>query len=163
VVDTLVCNASPLILLCRVGQLGMLGQLADDVWVPRSVLREVSRGNAVDGAGDAVLRECSLVVVDDVPLPEEIERWQLGSGESQALAVARQRAGARAVLDDRAARRCAETLGVPVIGTLGLVALARQRAVIPSARDVLDELRANGLWISDALLADILNLLGDTQ
>lgn len=131
--------------------------------MPQAVLDEVVRGNARDGAGDAVRAESSLVVVDDVPLPREVERWQLGHGESQVLGIARGKAGARAVLDDRAARRCAASLRIPVVGTLGVVALARQRGVISSAREVLSELRSNGLWLCDALLEEILDLLGEDR
>jgi hypothetical protein len=54
----------------------------------------------------------------------EIRRFGLGNGESAVLHFAIER-DATAVLDDKRARFCATQLGIPVVGTLGLVVRAR--------------------------------------
>ena len=56
--------------------------------------------------------------------------------------------GAVAVLDDLAGRRCAQALGLPIIGTLGLVLKAKLTGLIPSASEALDAITAAGLYIS---------------
>ncbi len=56
------------------------------------------------------------------------------------------------ILDDLAARRCAKYLEIPVRGTLGLVLIAKQRNVIPSARRVLEKLRLAGMYLSDRVM-----------
>jgi predicted nucleic acid-binding protein len=66
-----------------------------------------------------------------------------------------------AVLDDLAGRRCAEALGIPVTGTVGLVLGARKRGMIPAARPVLEELRDNGMYLSSAVLERALALVGE--
>jgi hypothetical protein len=76
-----------------------------------------------------------LRVVRGPAIPESIQGWGLGRGESEVLALALQQTGARAVLDDLAARRCARFLGVPVVGTGKLLVLAKRQALLSSARE----------------------------
>jgi predicted nucleic acid-binding protein len=59
---------------------------------------------------------------------------------------------ATAILDDRAGRRCALAHRIPVRGTLGLVLIAKQRGKIEAARPVLERLREEGMYLSDAIL-----------
>jgi predicted nucleic acid-binding protein len=57
--------------------------------------------------------------------------------------------GSLAVLDDAAARKCARTLSVPLIGTLGAVLRAKRLGLIPAAAEVVRALRAAGLRLDD--------------
>jgi len=73
-------------------------------------------------------------------VPELIQSWDLGAGESSVLTWAYANPGTEVIIDDLAARRCAAVLGIPVQGTLGLVLTAKQRGKIPAARPVLAQL-----------------------
>ena len=68
-------------------------------------------------------------------------------------------AGRRVVIDDLQGRRCAEALGVPVRGTLGLVLRAKRTGRTDSARRLLEQLVAAGMYLSpsvaDAALAEV--------
>ena len=67
--------------------------------------------------------------------------------------------GCFAVIDDLEGRRCAESLGVPLRGTLGLVLRARRQGIIEEARPVVERLRLAGMylsdWVMDAALAEV--------
>ena len=65
------------------------------------------------------------------------------------------------VLDDREGRRCAASHGIAVIGTIGVVLLAKDEGAIPLVAPVLDELIAAGMHVSDALLVRALQLAGE--
>ena len=54
------------------------------------------------------------------------------------------------------ARREALSRNLPVIGTVGVLLLAKQRGLIPSIRQILDDLIAQGTYISQKLYQDIL-------
>ena len=73
---------------------------------------------------------------------------ELGRGEIEALLFARDSRGT-AVLDDRKARQVAGRMGVPVIGTLGLIAHAIERGWMtdPEAVQAVRQLRANGFFL----------------
>ncbi len=66
-----------------------------------------------------------------------------------------------AILDDRDARRCGQTLKIGVRGTLGLVILAKQIGSLPSARPVVEHLRQVGLYLADDLASRALALVGE--
>lgn len=61
----------------------------------------------------------------------------------------------RAVLDDGAARRCARTLGINLLGTGGMLVLAKRRGLLESITEGLEKLQQAGLWLSP----EIINLL----
>jgi predicted nucleic acid-binding protein len=66
------------------------------------------------------------------------------------------RKGSTVVLDDAEARRCARTLGIPLLGTLGIVLRAKKRGRVESARTVLRDLLGVGFYLDDDLIAEVL-------
>ncbi len=115
-----------------------------------------------DDAGARALTSVSwLTVVPSVPVPSVIQAWDLGDGESAVLAWAHSHPGSTAIIDDAAARRCADTLNIPLRGTLGLSLLAKQRGVVALARPVVEQLRAAGLYLSDEIIIQALALVGE--
>jgi len=158
--DVWVVNASPVILLGKIGRLDLLECLLAEVVVPNAVILEIQPGvgehEAVQSTADwAVSRR-----VPDVPIPLSIERWDLGLGESQVIAHCLENAR-RAVLDDAQGRQCARTHGITVLGTVGVVLSAKRQGIIPAARPVLDTLRRSGMYLSDQVLTEALRLIGE--
>lgn len=156
-----VVNASPLIFLAGAG-LAELAQLAGTpVQIPKAVIEEIERYGPTDATAMAVRQMDWLVAVDSGPAPAIIERWDLGSGETSVLTWAYAHRGTTAVLDDLAARRCANSLGIPLRGTLGLILTAKRRHVIPHARPVLEQLCAAGMYLSDSVMSRALRTIGE--
>ena len=159
--ETLVVNASPLILLSRINRLDLLASLAKLVVVPEAVIREIQAGSHLDETADRIKNLSSILQVADRPVPDRIRLWNLGAGESQVLAHGLERPGAEVVLDDLAARRCARSLGLPMVGSLGVVILCRHRGIIGAARPVLETLREAGLRLKPALMEEALAKVGE--
>jgi len=84
-----------------------------------------------------VIAIADWLIVVDTPVPEPIQSWDLGPGESAVLTWGYVHPSTEVIVDDLAARRCAVALGIPVRGTLGLVLTAKQRT-IGAARPILD-------------------------
>lgn len=84
-----------------------------------------------------------------------------GPGETAVLSWAQAHPCCLAIVDDLAARRCAEALGIPIIGTLGLVLRAKRKEYLPAARPVLEELRQAGMYLGDRVLNQALALVGE--
>lgn len=155
-----VVNASPLIVLARAHRLDLLQILGDRVLVPEAVVDEVTVHS--DEAARALESEARWIKwIPSVPVPEAISAWDLGRGESAVLSWALSRPGTIAVIDDFAARKCAQVLQIPMKGTLGLILLAKARGQIPAARPVVQELRRAGLYLSDELIAQVLVLVSE--
>jgi predicted nucleic acid-binding protein len=156
-----VCNSSPLISLARVERLDLVESLGSRVVVPVAVMREIEAGDERDSAAQAIRTSTRLLVVPDVEIPPGVAAWRLDPGESQVLASALRQSGAGVVVDDRAARRCAALSSIPMIGTVGIVALARRRGIITAAAPVYRALRVAGLFVSPLLIKAVLAELGE--
>jgi predicted nucleic acid-binding protein len=159
--DIWVVNASPIIALAKVGRLYLLHDLCSELLVPEAVVAEICAGPPSDPARQAVEHGWGARVAVDRIAPDLLE-WGLGTGETAVLAVVMERKPATAVLDDAAARTCARTLGIEVIGTLGTVLRAKRKAVISSAADVLRALQVAGLRLDNNVIRSALEGVGET-
>lgn len=154
-------NASPLILLTKAGLLNLLQLLSQEIVVPAAVATEIGQYGETDVTAAALAQTEWLVVVETPPVPEIIQSWDLGAGESAVLTWGYVNPNTEVIVDDLAARRCATTLGIPVRGTLGLVLTAKQRGTIGAARPVLEQLRLSGMYLSDRVMERALALVGE--
>jgi predicted nucleic acid-binding protein len=158
--ETAVVNASPLIYLGRTENLHLIETCVRNVYVPDAVVAEIRAGQN-EPAAQAIDTCAWLEVVSVDAVPSEIAAWNLGPGESAALAWALANPGARALIDDREDRRRAGQLGIKVVGTLGLVFVAKRRATVPAARPVIEALIASGLYLSEEVVDGALALVGE--
>ena len=90
-----------------------------------------------------------------------VAAWDLGAGESSVISLAETIPESTVVLDDLAARRCAEALHLKLVGTLGLLLMAKRRGVSASRGDSMDAIVDAGLFISPKPLASIRKLAGE--
>lgn len=159
--DVWIVNASPIIVLAKIGCLDLLTKLSREIWLPAAVVAEISTGPANDPAREALERGWGSRAAPQAVHTGLLE-WGLGPGETSVLALALERAPAIAILDDAAARNCARTVGVPVIGTVGIIIRGKKNGLIPSAAEAIKALRNVGLHLEDKLIADALNFVGES-
>lgn len=159
--DVWVVNASPLIFLANAGRLDLLRAVAPGrIVVPDTVYSEVVSAGHPDIAATVVAGTVWLERTSPVVIPTSVIEWDLGPGESAVIATALEYTAARAVMDDLSGRKCAHSLGVSVMGTLGVVVAAHRRGHVEDPRQVLSDLRAAGMWLSDAVIHRTLQLAG---
>jgi predicted nucleic acid-binding protein len=160
-IDRIVVNASPLIVLFKAGLSELLPQLFTEIMVPSAVWNEILAGGATDVAARALPTTAWLKRVDVPGVSPIITAWDLGPGESEVLSLSLIHPGARAVIDDAAARSCAATLRVPILGTGGILVLAKRRGLIDSVTASIDVLRKADLWLSDYITNLLIKLAGE--
>jgi predicted nucleic acid-binding protein len=151
-IDKVVVNASPLILLSKVGLADLLSTLFDEVLVPHAVWWEIVAGGETDRTTDVLASLSKLTRVTLEAVPDEILVWNLGDGEAEVLtcALTQERC---ALVDDKAARTCARALGIRILGTGGVLVLAKRQGLIRSVSDELCRLIEAGLWISNEMIS----------
>lgn len=145
-------NASPLIFLTRAGLLDLLRLAASEIAIPAPVANEIRRRGPDDPAAQAITTTPWLRVVEAPDVPSAIQAWDLGPGESAVLSWCFERPGTEAIVDDLAARRCANAFGIPVRGTLGLVLAGKRCGRLMAARPVLESLRSAGMFLSASVM-----------
>lgn len=154
-------NASPLIYLSRANLLDLLKIISDEIIIPQPVADEILRRGTNDITARAIRENDWLKIVPPPAIPPEIISWSLGLGESSVLAFTLKNDKTEAIIDDLAARRCAAALQIPARGTLGIVLIAKKRGEISAARPLLEKLRQNGMYLSDKVLNQALDLIGE--
>jgi predicted nucleic acid-binding protein len=162
-IDNVVINASPLIILFKARMEDLIPKLFHNIYVPQAVISEVAdvdyEDEPVSGIIDAGWAKQAFIDF----IPTDISSWDLGAGESEVLTFAFKNPGFHAIIDDKAARRCAKTIGVKTLGTGGLLILAKRRGLIKTVASGLDKLRQSGLWLSDELRNLLLKEAGEKQ
>ena len=156
-----VVNASPVILLAKIGHADLLLRLPDHTAIPASAAAEIRAAPPNDPGRLWLDALPPGIILPDKHLPVEIASWDLGAGESAVIAWAAADRSWEAVLDDRAARRCAEVMKVAVTGSLGVILAAKKRGVITQAAPLISALKAAGAHISDSLIQTALQLVGE--
>ena len=96
-------------------------------------------------------------MVDLAPPLSPLAIWRLGQGESEVLEYARRNPGTTAVLDDRAARRAALALHIPLTGTLGLLVAATKGKLLPSLLDAINVVRSCGLYVDAVTVSALID------
>jgi predicted nucleic acid-binding protein len=150
----IVCDTGPLLHLGEAGVRDLLAR-AGDIHIPRAVDLEMGRYEVTwDIHKPAWLRVTSLD-----PAPEiDAQAWQqaglLHYGEAQAIALARQLRADWLLTDDAAARLAAQSLGLEVHGTLGMVlwAVSSRHLSGANAECALERLTKSSLWVSRSVL-----------
>ncbi len=155
-----IVNASPLIALAGIGLHEVLTSLGGRMVIPDAVLREVSVGDSTDPARRLIESGWGERAADPA-ISASIHSWGLGAGESSVIALGLAVSATEVILDDAPARRCARSLGLNVRGTLGVLILAKQRGLILTVKNCLQDLKGNGFYVDDALLDTALRLAGE--
>jgi uncharacterized protein len=154
-----VSDTTPISELTKINRLTLLCDVYERVIIPQQVHSELMAG---PGGIPAAIQTASWIDVVTVRNSHEVlavhVATRLGLGECAALILAEELGAQRLLIDDRAGRREARARGLPVTGTIGTLLVAKQRGIIPSVRDILDDLIANGTRISPALYGDALAL-----
>jgi hypothetical protein len=156
-----VADASPLILLAKIGRLSLLSELYHQVFIPPAVANELrAKPETLSGDLERFLRPETVRSPDDAKRVQALAR-ELGAGESEAIALAAEIPDAMLVMDDAEGRRVARGFGLRVIGLLGVLIEAKARGLLPAVGPVLDRLIAEGFWLSDAMRTMVLRSAGE--
>lgn len=161
---TVVCDASPLISLARIGHLSLLPALFGEVQIAVEVHHEVVVAGAGRPAAQAV-QLASWLHVQSCPDPPMLEQWRtrhpsLGQGELATLLLAQSIAPDWTIIDERAARRLAATRGLKVIGCIGILEAAVRRGLISDLRGIYHGLLAQGIRLHPDILNRSLSAFG---
>jgi len=146
-----IADTGPLIAFARLDHLELLPKIFESVYVTDAVVAEYLAGrNAeeiarIQAAADSWF-EC-ITGPDYAHLLLEID-----AGEASAIAAAVERR-CGLLIDDKAGRKVAGNLGVPVIGTLGALIISRRRQLIPAIRPLIDELVTSGYFLGADVIA----------
>ncbi len=153
-----VADTSPPLHLGRIHRLELLPAVVQRVTIPQTVWGELVHAGTRPDVVAAIEAADWIDVVPD-PVAQDLG---LDPGETAAILLAENVHADALLIDERRGRAVAAARGISVIGTLGIVAGARKMGALERAAPVVAELRADGFWLSDALVAEFLRELGES-
>lgn len=159
---TTVSNSSPLIALARIDLLTVLPSLFQEILVPEAVWHEVVIRGVGKPGGEALIKATHVGWLRQHAIEDQLAastlRSTLGAGEAEAIILAHKLSASWVLLDDDLGRTQAHRLGLSVKGTVGVLVAAHQAGLIDDLKRVVDDLRADGFWLSDNLYRAILSV-----
>lgn len=155
-----VSNAGPLITLSKLGKLNLLKELYGTIVIPDAVQYEVVvQGKGAIGAEEVANSVWITVEAVTNKLAVELLRERLDIGESEAIILSLESKADLLLMDEARGRRISEGRGIKLIGTLGLLAVAKKRGVITKIKPLLDQLISVGFYMSSSLYQAMLSQL----
>lgn len=158
-------DTSPISCLASLGRLDLL-EMYGQVRIVPAVEEELSRHPSesaralIKEAFDRGLLRRDASKLEDVTsllLEHELDR-----GEAEALAAAKASCADLVFVDERDGRKWARRLGVPAVGTLGILLRAKREGRLDSVRSAMDDLTLTyGFAISPPLLQRALEQAGE--
>jgi uncharacterized protein len=146
-----VADASVLIALEQIEHVFLLEKLFGEIVIPPAVAREVG----------GTLPSWIITAILPSPLDPRVLAARLDPGETEVIGLALVVRFERVILDDIRARTLALSLGLPVVGTAGLLLAAKRAGHVAAVRPLLDALRAKGFRLHDDVYNAILKAAGE--
>ena len=157
-----VVDTAPLIFLAKLRRLELLQLGVDDVYVPSSVLDELSMvqddaNRAVQGILGKWLLEKACTQLSVFAMAAQF----VDRGEAEVIALAIELGTKHVVLDDLDARRFAVRNGLQPIGTLDLLLAAKGNGIIDVVAPEIEALLKAGFRASGVLVERVLAEAGE--
>ena len=152
-----VADTSPVISLNAIERLDLLKRLFGKIVIPSGVKKELEAGER-----DFPLEDWFEVI--DVKEQDAIKILSLGIGvgESEAITLYFEEKSDLIILDDKNARKVADNLGMEIIGTIGILLLAKKKNMIKSLKEEIDKLKLKtDFRISESVVARVLKSVGE--
>ena len=147
--DKVIVNSTPVIGLANIGKLDVLRQMYGTITIPQAVFDEI-KSPSVQRQVNAKRDWIRVEQINDAS-QKQMYRAKLHAGEVEVMILAQEKKADLVILDDNAAKKTAKFLGLRVIGTLGILVLAKKRGYIKEVSPVLDALKRDGFFVSDDL------------
>jgi predicted nucleic acid-binding protein len=156
-----VLDASSLIILGKLSFLNILNHLCGELIIPNGVVEEILRGTDNDKAKVWLLREGKKYQKNTGLISSKIASWDLGLGENEVLSYCYSNSQYVAIIDDKAAKKCANTFSIKTKGTLSIIMTAKKAGLIPEVKPVLNQMIEAGFRIKDSLYRKVIEIANE--
>lgn len=165
---SIVSNASPIILLSKIGLFSLLKDRFQEIHIPQAVYNEVViEGEGLPGSAELETARDDWIQVHPNPAEERLKPYLSRLGRSQpdaAVIVLAHDLNAELVLaDNKHLRNAAEDDGFTVAGVAGILLRAKQAGLIDSVRAPLEKAEQASLYITETLVEQTLELAGELE
>ena len=152
-----VINSSPLIALSGINKLDLLSSLYSKIIIPQNVYQET----VLDGEDQLIQNfienhsQVTILSAKNIVLLEFIEDY-LDKGEAEVITIAKELNIDFVIIDELKGRKIASKHGLNVIGSLGILLIAKKMGLIQTINEYIIQMEKSGIWISTELKSAVL-------
>jgi predicted nucleic acid-binding protein len=154
----IIADSGPLIAFGRTKHLSLLADTLGEIIAPRQVLNECLSNTAMPGAREISRAiEKKIITPHDDPQNHQFQDLVdiLGPGEAAAIILASQlKIGL--LIDEKLGRQTAKKMNLNIIGTAGVLLLAKEKNLIKKIAPLIQELKNAGYYLSEDLIESVL-------
>ncbi len=155
-----IADSSALVALSICDGLPLLDRLFGEVKVPQAVYDEVCIANKAESHVLKTYLEGKVCTTPTIT----IERSNgLGKGELAAISLYKQLSADLLLIDDARAKKVAYLNNLEVMGSLGVLLLAKKKGLIVAIKPSLTLLRCSDIFVSAHLLEQMLVMAGESE
>jgi predicted nucleic acid-binding protein len=156
---TVIVNSTPVIALSSIDCLGLLKKLYGNVIIPYAVKDEIGVKSKSKAQNQLEL-SIDWITIKEINnvAQKQTFKTQLHEGEVEVIILGQELSVDLLVIDDYNAREYAKYLGFKVIGTVGILLLAKSKGIVHEVKPLVDKLIANGIYISSRLYSEIMTI-----
>ena len=159
----IISDTSVISSLIQIGHLDILRELFQEILIPKAVEDELLKLESFE-INLSQFKEADWVKIKN-PTNRSIEANLLSTldkGESAAIALALETNIDYLAIDERAGRQVAKSLGIPIIGLIGILIRSKDLGVIDEVKPILNKLISEAnFYISESFYHSILTQLGE--
>ena len=157
--NIVISNATPIISLCSVGYEFVLKELFHNIFIPKAVDMEL---RSLDKPGSR-FSDLKWVEVVSVQNEEVIVflRKDIDKGEAETIALAKQMNANVVIIDENAGYQIAKHFGLPVVRTLSILKVAKDKKIISKIRPIAEQMVKRGRWYSKNVIDKFLGDAGE--
>ena len=156
----IVSDTSALSNLALIEHLWLLEAIYQTVIIPQAVANELAAASSSKISTILQLKWIQTQAIIDTQIANQLQAERgLDIGEAHAIVLALELNADDLLMDERLGRQEALRFGIPIIGILGVLILAKQRQLIPKVQTVMDSLMNQaGFRVSSQLYRQVLSL-----
>jgi predicted nucleic acid-binding protein len=153
----IIADSSALIALASCNSLVLLDKLFCEIKVPQAVFNEVVNQDKPQAQTLKNYLADKITAID----PDQLMQQNLGMGEREAMTLYKQLHAHLLLIDDAKAKRIAIDNDIKVIGSLGVLLLAKQKGLILKIKPHLELILKSKIYLNAAVINQVLTLSGE--
>jgi predicted nucleic acid-binding protein len=147
----IISDTSCLIALDRIGRIDLLQKTFTTIYTTKIVAEEFEKPLP------------NWITIKDVVNIRQVEKLKfiLDAGEASAIALALETENSVLIIDEKKGRKIARDLNVTIIGTLKVLLIAKNKGVIVSVKQIINELQKQSFRFNSTILEEVLKQAGE--
>lgn len=155
----LIADSSALVTLSICNSLYLLEEIFGEVRVPEAVYREVIYSEKPESEElEKYLKGKVVKTTNDQP--EDLKN--LGDGETEAILLYEFLHADWFLVDDERAKKKAKSRNLNVIGSIGVLIIAKEKSYIKKIKPYLEKIKNSNIYLSNDLITRVLKITGES-